>query len=304
MNNFKSSLTFWYKLTRPQTLPLSLATVLCGNGLAFSAPSWRVSTLILTILTASSLQILSNIANDYGDGIRGTDTFRSTDAPPRFTTTNNQRSIQIAIALSMITSVLSGLFLLYLALDTNSERTTFLLLGGLSILAAITYTIGRHAYGYYGLGEASVFIFFGIIGVGGNVYLQSSTLPLITLIPATSCGLLCAAVLHINNMRDIITDRLANKHTLAARLGLAHSKTLHLWLLSIAATGYVVYGLLTSNLWLYPLMYPYLIQHARRIHHAISPNIIGRELKILVQITFYINLLFAASYFLPHTFNQ
>ena len=198
------------RLIRPRTLPLALAAVCCGNAIAWhsSPASWRGSVFLLSLLTALALQIVSNIANDYGDGIRGTDRHRVPDAPERLTASGQISLLHIRrlLVASVLAALLLGGALIALSLRHPQQWLAFLLLGSLALAAALTYTLGRHAYGYHGLGEISVFLFFGLLGVQGSAYLQQGSCPPEGWLPAAGCGLLAAAVLHINNMRDIESD--------------------------------------------------------------------------------------------------
>ena len=170
-----------FRLIRPRTLPLALAAVCCGNAIAWhsSPASWRGSVFLLSLLTALALQIVSNIANDYGDGIRGTDRHRAPDAPKRLTAGGQipLPHIRRLLAASILAALLLGSTLIALSLHHPQQWLTFLLLGSLALAAALTYTLGRHAYGYHGLGEISVFLFFGLLGVQGSAYLQQGSCP-------------------------------------------------------------------------------------------------------------------------------
>ena len=174
-----------------------------------------------------------------------------------------------------------------------SPCSLFLLLGALAILAAITYTVGRYAYGHHALGEVSVFCFFGLLGVIGSYYLQSGSYRPAVLLPATGCGLLSAAVLHVNNMRDIDSDAAVGKSTIAVKLGFARSKTFHLALLAAAVLCYLAYAVIAPASLLWLLACPALARHAQRIFRAADPVCAGRELKAIVLITCAINLLFS-----------
>ena len=163
------------QLARPRTLPLAFAVICCGNALAYHDGSWHPLVFILALLTALSLQILSNIANDYGDGIRGTDRARPASAPRRLTANGNVSPAYMRRLLIVCTlaSLALGIALLSVSALDWSGFLVFLGLGALAITAAITYTVGRCAYGYHALGEISVFTFFGLLGVLGSYYLQS-----------------------------------------------------------------------------------------------------------------------------------
>ncbi|QYN47859.1 1,4-dihydroxy-2-naphthoate polyprenyltransferase [Gilliamella sp. ESL0405] len=255
----------WIISLRPKTLALSLSTVLLGNALAFWQQSFNLPVTIFTIITAALLQILSNLANDYGDAIKGTD---------KDNLIGHQRGIQlglislrqlkVGLSINILLCVVSGLCLLLLACNDIYQLFIFILLGLLSIVAAITYTIGKKPYGYIGLGDLSVFIFFGIIGVMGSDYLQTQIVSLSIILPAISSGLLAVAVLNINNLRDADNDRIHHKRTLIVLWGKTFGKYYHLSLIlsALSLLGLFAY-LYLKTIWssLFILTFPLYIQH-------------------------------------------
>ena len=287
-----------FLLIRPRTLPLAVAAVCCGNALARhgSPAGWRVSVFLLSLLAAMALQIVSNIANDYGDGIRGTDRRRAPDAPPRLTAGGRVSlpRIRRLLAAAVLAAVLLGSALIALSLRHPQQWLAFLLLGGFALAAALAYTLGRHAYGYYGLGEISVFLFFGLLGVQGSAYLQQGSCPPEGWLPAAGCGLLAAAALHINNMRDIESDRLSGKTTPAGLLGFRRGKTLHRLLVAAALACYAAHApqAPAGLLWLAAL--PACAAHLRRLQAAATPAEAGRELPHIVRLSLAVNLLFGS----------
>jgi 1,4-dihydroxy-2-naphthoate octaprenyltransferase len=213
---------FWIKAARLRTLPLAFSGVLLGNVTAYIHAPQRWSALIFfgTIYTILLLQILSNFANDYGDGVKGTDQHRSGPARAVASGWISPHAMRLAIFLLAFMSLLSGLALLYYAVPLNSQSfLILLLLGLLAIISAIVYTVGRYAFGYRGLGDMFVFLFFGPVAVIGSCYLQCLQLVPYAGIGGIAMGLLSAGVLNLNNIRDIETDKAANKITLAVRLG-------------------------------------------------------------------------------------
>ena len=255
----------WIISLRPKTLALSLSTVLLGNALAFWQQSFNLPVTIFTIITAALLQILSNLANDYGDAIKGTD---------KDNLIGHQRGIQlglislrqlkVGLSINILLCIVSGLCLLLLACNDIYQLLIFILLGLLSIVAAITYTIGKKPYGYIGLGDLSVFIFFGIIGVMGSDYLQTKIVSLSIILPAISSGLLAVAVLNINNLRDADNDRIHHKRTLIVLWGKTFGKYYHLSLIisALSLLGLFAY-LYLKTIWssLFILTFPLYIQH-------------------------------------------
>lgn len=281
-------------LLRPRTLPLAIAVICLGNALAYVQGDWQANIFIFSLLTALSLQMLSNVANDYGDGIRGTDNYRDSSSPARLTGSGavSLSSMRLYIAALVLLSIALGGYLISISVKGQGQILLFTALGALSIAAAIFYTVGRYAYGYAGLGEAAVFLFFGIIGVLGSYALQQEHIRLIQLLPAAAIGLLCAAVLNVNNLRDIDSDKQAGKFTLAVRLGFYRAKQFHALLLIGACLLLLIFSLCTnwkSALWL--LLFPALRQHGKRVLQTQTPRLIAVELKSIVGLCLGISLL-------------
>ncbi|RKS87578.1 1,4-dihydroxy-2-naphthoate prenyltransferase [Orbus hercynius] len=210
----------WIESLRLKTLPLALSTILVGNALAYWHGHCNLWIMLLTLLTASLLQILSNLANDYGDAIKGADKHDRL-GPLRGIQQGliTLKQLRQAIIINIILCLISGFALLSLACDSYIEFGQFILLGCCSIIAAITYTIGKKPYGYIGLGDLSVLIFFGLVSILGSYYLQNKQIDWLLFYPAIGCGLLSVAVLNINNLRDVHSDQLNNKRTLIVLIG-------------------------------------------------------------------------------------
>lgn len=292
------------ELARPKTLPLAFAVILIGNALALWQGSARLTVFLLELATAIALQIVSNVANDYGDGLRGTDAHRQ--GPRRILQSGLMTPAQIRaiLILCALASLLLGALLLIASHRSPAETAAFLLLGLLALTAALTYTLGRYAYGYHALGEVAVFLFFGLLGVGGSYYLQTAPLPASIWLPASGAGLLAAAVLHINNLRDLESDAKADRKTIAILLGFARARQFHLILLGSALACYLLFALLCawqSALWL--LLTPWILAHARRIRQLTHAQAAGRELKTIVLINLGVALLFACGLCLNKTFS-
>jgi 1,4-dihydroxy-2-naphthoate octaprenyltransferase len=208
-----------------------------GSGLAWGSPFFSAEMAALAALTTVFLQILSNLANDYGDFVSGVD-LKDRIGPTRALQSGaiQPTAMKRAVILFAVLALLSGLGLLAVAWRSGMREAVFVLLGlGLAaIAAAIMYTVGKRPYGYMGLGDVFVFVFFGLVGVGGSFYLVSGGLwDWKILLPAASVGLLSAAVLNLNNMRDAEKDALAGKRTLAVMLGRKKSKVYHTLLLML-----------------------------------------------------------------------
>lgn len=217
---------------RLRTLPLALASIGLGSFLAAYQREFDLGVLLLSALTTVFLQILSNLANDFGDTQHGADSkFR--EGPSRSVQSGaiTASVMRKAITLFGILSFISGLLLIYVALGFNlSTFLFFLLLGVLCIVAAIAYTAGKRPYGYAGLGDLSVMIFFGLVGVLGTFYLHTSRFEPINILPALSSGFFATAVLNVNNIRDIKSDKLAGKKSIPVRLGKQKAVIYH-WIL-------------------------------------------------------------------------
>lgn len=235
----------WIEAARLRTLPLAFSCIILGNFLAASNGSFNVWVLILSLLTTLFFQVLSNLANDYGDGVKGTDN-EDRIGPARAVQSGviTAASMKKGVVLFSFLSILSGTSLSILATYNLSIYHTlfFTGLGILATIAAIKYTVGKGAYGYAGLGDLFVLIFFGWVGVVGSYYLQTNSLDWEIFLPATSVGFLSMGVLNLNNMRDMESDKKAGKNTLASRLGKQNSKIYHAVLLVGALDLTYIYG--------------------------------------------------------------
>ena len=232
----------WIKAARLRTLPLSMSGIIIGSFLAkwrlgehYQFWDWQI--FALAMLVTLLYQVLSNFANDYGDGIKGTDEFRDPLAERRAVASGHisHQQMKIAVIILSILSLAATILLLYKSFfpDFMKEFYIFIGLGILSILAAIGYTIGKRPYGYLGLGDIMVFIFFGIVSVCGSYFLFTKTWSWDILLPATAVGMMSMAVLNLNNMRDIVSDERSGKKTLALRLGFKYAMIYEIVLLQI-----------------------------------------------------------------------
>ncbi|RJG49568.1 1,4-dihydroxy-2-naphthoate octaprenyltransferase [Motilimonas pumila] len=211
----------WLPAIRPRTLPLACGAILLAAGLAFQHGVFDGLILTLCLTTAILLQVISNLANDYGDAVTGADN-EARIGPQRVMQAGlvTAKQMQQAIGFTSVLTIISGLLLLYVAFASNWwSLLGFVLLGAVAMLAAVTYTMGKTPYGYRGYGDISVFIFFGLVAVLGSFYLYGQFLQWLLLLPAIGCGCLATAVLNINNTRDMVTDKQAGKMTLALKLG-------------------------------------------------------------------------------------
>jgi 1,4-dihydroxy-2-naphthoate octaprenyltransferase len=237
-----------------------------GTFLALADGYFHWEIFALCSLTAIFLQILSNLANDYGDSVHGADSVHRV-GPARavqageITATSMKTAIRIFVGLSLA----SGLYLLYVGIKFSPLNFFgFFLLGILSIIAAIKYTAGSKPYGYAGLGDISVFIFFGWIGVMGTYYLQTQSITPSLFLPATTCGLFSVAVLNINNIRDIESDKIAGKKSIPVRIGRRRARVYHWCLLVGGLICTLIYTFINFHSYfqfLFLLTLPFLIKN-------------------------------------------
>lgn len=241
------NLSAWISAFRLRTLPLALSSVTMGGILAASEGKFDSLVFGVCCLTTVLLQILSNLANDYGDTVNGAD-HAGRMGPGRAvqTGTITAATMRSAILVFIVLCLLSGISLLILAFGWDYRLLlTFFTLGLLCIAAAVLYTMGKRPYGYAGLGDLAVLVFFGGVGVTGSLFLFTHTLVTSSLLPALAIGLFSVGVLNINNMRDIESDRQAGKYSIPVRLGKARAGIYHWYLLGGGVLSAVVYTILS-----------------------------------------------------------
>ncbi|HBK82980.1 MAG TPA: 1,4-dihydroxy-2-naphthoate octaprenyltransferase [Flavobacterium sp.] len=289
-------MTHWLQAARIRTLPLSLSGIIMGSLLAFSTHVFDFGLFFLALLTASLLQILSNFANDYGDGIRGTDKNKKGETRMVASGLISHQKMKIAIGLLVFLSLISGIFLLWKAfgIDYLGYLLLFLVLGAGAVLAAIYYTMGKNPYGYKGWGDFFVFLFFGWIGVLGAYFLQTKEISFLLLLPASAIGLLSAAVLNLNNLRDYETDKIANKKTMVIILGITKAKIYHTVLLIFPFVFMVIFLFISNhiepkNFVFLILLIPILI-HLKKVWQTKDTAFLDGELKKIGILTFVFTL--------------
>jgi 1,4-dihydroxy-2-naphthoate octaprenyltransferase len=293
----QSGFSAWIEAFRLRTLPLALSSIFMGSFLAVADGRFDTTVIGLAVLTTLFLQILSNLANDYGDLLKGTDNDGRV-GPKRAVQSGRitLRQIKSAIILFALLSFVSGLGLLYVALGTHIlTAILFLVLGLASIAAAIQYTTGTHAYGYKGLGDIFVFIFFGLVAVLGTYYLNSLQFHRLLILPAAAMGFLSAGVLNLNNMRDMDNDRASGKLTIASRLNYGGARIYHTLLVSFALIFATVYVLLDfHSVWnfLFVLTAPLFIRDLIHIYKTQDKALLDPFLKRLALSTLLFTLLF------------
>ncbi|WP_368877772.1 1,4-dihydroxy-2-naphthoate polyprenyltransferase [Providencia vermicola] len=287
----------WLESLRPKTLPLGVIAIITGSALTYLMGTFKWPVALLALITAGLLQILSNLANDYGDAVKGSDTAERI-GPLRGMQKGviTQADMKKALKINIIAACISGLLLIIVACEKPEDAIGFLVLGLVAIVAAITYTVGKKPYGYLGLGDISVLIFFGWLSVIGTYYLQSNSFNMITFLPATACGLLSVAVLNINNMRDIENDIKAGKNTLAVRLGPQGARIYHAAIIIIAILCLAFFNLLYLHGWagwLFLLAVPMLMNHIRRVLSDPTPEGMRPMLENMVKAALFTNVLFS-----------
>lgn len=261
----------WLHAVRLRTLPLALASIFAGSFLAAWKQGFRWEILFLASLTTIFLQILSNLSNDYGDTVHGADS-ADRKGPVRAVQSGliSLQEMKQAMYLFGLLSLVSGLLLLYFAVQDWTLFALFLGLGMAAIWAAITYTSGKNPYGYAGLGDVSVFLFFGLLGVLGTFFLHTLSFEPITILIGIALGLFSTAVLNINNIRDIESDQKAGKKSIPVRIG-RKAAVQYNW--ALLAGGYVcliafavfsnqALSLLAALIWPLMMKIGYGVQHA------------------------------------------
>lgn len=286
----------WIKAFRLRTLPLALSCIAMGGFLAASNGAFQWNIFLFSILTTIFLQILSNLANDYGDSIHGAD-HADRKGPARAVQSGAIAATQMktAIIIFVILCLISGLYLLWVSFGWNWNAILFFFaLGVLSILAAIAYTVGKKPYGYAGLGDFSVLIFFGLVGVMGSNYLFTKELNWIQILPALSCGFFSIGVLNINNIRDIESDKSAGKFSIPVRIGREKAVVYH-WFLILSGLIYAsIFTLLTyQSMWqfLFVASFPLFIYNGisvqRKTAHELDPYLKQMALSTLLFVVLF-----------------
>ncbi|MEX2290751.1 MAG: 1,4-dihydroxy-2-naphthoate polyprenyltransferase [Mycobacteriales bacterium] len=279
-----TSAAHWLQGARPRTLPAALAPVLVGSGAADLAGSFRPVRALLALVVALALQVAVNYANDYSDGVRGTDDDRvgplrlvgSGVAPPQAVKAVAVACFAVAATAGLVLAFLTTLWLLPLGL--------------LMIAAAWGYTGTASPYGYHGFGEVSVFVFFGLVAVLGTTFVQAERFILASLLGGVACGALACAILVTNNLRDIPTDAAAGKRTLAVRLGDRRTRLLYLALVVLAFAVLPALALVTPWALLALLALPLAVSPVRRVRDGVT----GRDLVPVLAGTGRLQLAYAA----------
>ncbi|HYG17674.1 MAG TPA: 1,4-dihydroxy-2-naphthoate polyprenyltransferase [Ohtaekwangia sp.] len=286
----------WIQAFRLRTLPLALSCIGMGGFLAAAANAFRLDIFLLCVCTTILLQVLSNLANDYGDSIHGADNAER-KGPSRAVQRGaiSARQMKSAVILLVILCLISGTTLLLVSFGLNWNVVLFFLgLGIISILAAIAYTVGKKPYGYRGFGDIAVLIFFGLVGVLGSYYLFMKEVSWAEVLPAFSCGVFAMAVLNINNIRDIIPDRKAGKYSIPVRIGRENAVLYHWSLLTaghLSAVAYTVIHYVSPVQLIFLLTAPIFISNGKAVSKK-PPELLDPYLKQMALSTLLFVLLF------------
>lgn len=295
----------YIKAARLRTLPLSVSGIIIGAKLGFNDVMYTDSTITLwetlifwlAILTTIGFQVLSNFANDYGDGIKGTDDNREGEERMVSSGAITPKQMKSAMIITAIITLIVALLLIYVSFGKENfgYSVVFFLLGIASIAAAIKYTVGKSAYGYSGLGDVFVFVFFGLLSVVGTYFLYTKQLDFTIFIPAFSVGLLSTAVLNLNNMRDRENDAKVGKNTLVVKIGAEFAKYYHYYLIIASflfAFLYVAINYKNPLQFLFVIAYLPIIKHLVFVYKNKEASELDGELKKVALSTFLFAILF------------
>ncbi len=292
--NFKA----WVQAARLRTLPLSVSGIIVGAAMADMDGYFRWDIFVLALLTTMAFQVLSNFANDYGDGVKGADS-EERIGPKRAIQSGAISSsvMKKGVVITAIASLLLAMLLIYVSFGRDHVwyGALFLLLGLASVVAAIKYTVGGSAYGYHGLGDVFVFLFFGLVSVCGSYFLFAKHLSWAAFLPAVTVGLLSVAVLNLNNLRDIDSDLKAGKRTLAVLLGKNATRNYHFIIVSLAmitSTLFLVieYQHIANALFL--VSFVPVSMHLNRFLNVSTARALDPELKKVALSVFLFSILF------------
>jgi 1,4-dihydroxy-2-naphthoate octaprenyltransferase len=308
----------WVEAARVRTLPLSVSGIIVGSFYALSVPtdsvftptsilSWKIFGLL--ILTTIGLQVLSNFANDYGDGVKGTDN-EDRVGPKRAIQSGviTPKAMKKAMIITAFLTFISAVTLIYTAFHYEHfyYSLIFLLLGIMAIASAIRYTVGKSAYGYRGYGDLFVFIFFGMVSTFGSYFMYTKEINWLLLLPATAIGFLSVGVLNLNNMRDEESDRKAGKNTIVVKMGAENAKKYHFFLVISAMVFILTFMLLFDyyidpahpeefnfDIYFFLVAYFPLTSHLITVYKNKNPKLLDPELKKLAISTFLLSVLLA-----------
>ena len=289
----------WIQAARLRTLPLSVSGIILGSFYAMSQSMFNWKIVIFALSTTLGLQVLSNFANDYGDGIKGTDN-EDRVGPQRAIQSGaiSPAAMKNAMILTAVLTMISAMILIYFSFkDTNYVYSlSYLILGALAVASAIRYTVGNTAYGYRGYGDVFVFVFFGLVSTMGIYFMFAKSLEngYLLLLPASSIGLLSVGVLNLNNMRDELSDRKVNKNTIVVKIGGAKAKIYHYFLVITAMVLVLIFAFLNDfhfDQYIFVVAYFPMISHLITVYKNKDARKLDPELKKLAISTFLLSVL-------------
>ena len=284
----------WIKAARLRTLPLAISGIIAGSLLAGN--SFQPLLFGLMLFTAALLQILSNYANDLGDFQKGADDNRKGEARMVTSGAITPQAMKLAVVILALFTGVAAYLVIHFAQLQNTDYYFFIGLGGLAILAAITYTVGKKAYGYSGFGDLFVFVFFGLVSVAGSNFIMTKQFDWHIFFPAIAIGCFSAAVLNLNNLRDHNSDKAVGKNTLVVKLGFEKAKNYHAILLWIAYFSIIDYAYLQSYWLLLPVLtLPIALKLLRTVKQCTVPEKLDSELKKQALLTLAAALLFGVA---------
>ncbi len=294
MNKVKA----WISAARLRTLPLSISGIITGSAAAMAVSQFSGLIFYLALATTLGFQILSNFANDYGDGVKGTDNAERI-GPARALQSGSltARELKVGMIITAMITLLLASLLVFAAFGNDHIFLALLFfnLGIVAVIAAVKYTVGKSAYGYRAMGDLFVFLFFGLLGVAGSYFLFTLKLDHYIILPAISIGLMSTAVLNLNNMRDRITDAKVDKNTLAVVFGETNVKHYHALLIIVAFISALIYFLILSDsiFGFLPLIaFIPLFLNVRKVYRNNDPQKLDPELKKVALSTFLFSVLF------------
>ena len=285
---------------RPRTLPLALSSSLMGSFAALNDGRFKWNVFGLALLTTLFLQILSNLANDYGDSVNGADNHERI-GPARAVQSGAipAGTMKTAVIITSLLAFVSGILLIGAGVGYSDwvPWLAFTGIGIVAILAAIFYTAGSNPYGYKGFGDLFVFLFFGIVAVCGTYYLHTGTILPGVLLPASVIGLMSTAVLNLNNMRDVEGDARTGKRTLVVMMGAPKARIYHLLMVGGAMSAMLIWSLRhEASFWhfLYLMAFPLFVRHLFFVLRNREPGKLDPQLKFLALSTFMLVILYGA----------
>jgi len=297
----------WIHAARLRTLPLSVAGIITGSAAAFALGKWNGTVFALALCTTLLFQILSNLANDLGDTLKGADNANRV-GPTRAVQSGaiSPKAMRNAVILVSLLSFIAALLLIYVGAQLLSQTALigYVLLAIACITAAILYTVGKKAYGYNGFGDLFVFLFFGLVSVLGVYPLFGNELSWIIILPAITIGNYSTAVLNLNNMRDQENDALVGKNTVVVKWGNENAKKYHALLFIIGFLSWVSFLILTNNTIGFISLLPFILflKHLKFVRNNTIPKSLDGELKKVALGTFFTSVLYFISVIIQQYF--